>query len=317
MDNTIKFLEALYRNTTGYAEIRLIHKSGNWKQAKKIYRDASTIHTCNMGYLTEMNEDYHIYHRIGVSATQASKKTDITQLTALWLDVDGIEDSYYQRLEHFQLPPNVVINSGGGYHAYWLLREPVIVDSEEKRFEIERIMQGMILAYGDGADDATKDITRILRTPAFYNIKDKYPEPQLCHIIYHDDNDNERISYDIMRRTFHHLGAPKVLKPRRHIPQTAYSDDLPKRVRDFIANGTIKAEGRNQELYYCARAYLDAGKPIGEAERDLIPVIIRIGGKEPFTESEAMNTIRSAYRSNPNPRIDNRMSARYSLGDTD
>lgn len=316
MDKTIKFLEALYRNTEGYAEMRLIHKSGDWQQARKIYRTSTTIHTCNMDYLTEMNSDYHIYHRVNVSATQASKKTDITQVTALWLDVDGIDDNYYQRLEEFKMPPNVVINSGGGYHAYWLLREPVTIDSEDKRFEVERIMQGMILAYGDGADDATKDITRILRTPNFYNIKDKYPEHPLCHIIYHDDNDNERISYDIMKRAFHHLGAPKVLKPRRHVPSNAYSDDLPLRVQNFIKNGTCQ-DGRNQELFYCARAYNDAGKPIGEAERDLIPVVIRISGKEPFTENEALRTIRSAYARSSSPRLNNNMSARYSLGDVE
>ena len=312
MDKTIKFLEALYRNTEGYAEMRLIHKSGDWQKARKIYRPSATIHTCNMDYLTDMNNDYHIYHRVNVSATQASKKKDITQVTALWLDIDGIDGDYYQRLEEFKMPPNVVINSGGGFHAYWLLREPVTIDSEDKRFEVERIMQGMILAYGDGADDATKDITRILRTPNFYNIKDKYNPHPLCHIIYHDDNDNERISYDIMKRAFHHLGAPKVLKPRRHIPSSAYSDDIPRYVRNYLEHGAMSGE-RNRKLYAAARGFLDAGKSQFEAESQLINRAMSDG----LSESEAKNTIASAYRSSPNPQVNNRMSARYSLGDVE
>jgi hypothetical protein len=296
MQDTINFLEALYRNTTGYAEMRLIHKSGDWKQAKKIYRPSATIHTCNMDYLTEMNNEYHIYHRIGVSATQASKKADITQITALWLDVDGIDVTYYQRLEAMYLPPTVIINSGGGYHAYWLLREPVIVDSEDKRFEIERIMQGMILAYGDGADDATKDITRILRTPNFYNIKDKYNPYPLCKVVYHDNKLMDRYPYHRMKRNYHHLGAPKVLKPRRHIPQDAYSDDLPRYVRNYLEHGAMSGE-RNKKLYAAARGFLDAGKSQFEAEGELITRALADG----LTQSEATQTINSAYRSSPNP----------------
>lgn len=310
MSDTVQFLQALYQGADGYAEIRLLHKSGDYRKIEKIYRPANTIHTGNFDVLAEMNSDYHIYHRVNVSNGENSKKADISQIVALYLDIDDNSDEAYARLENLAVP-TAVIKSGGGYHAYYMLIEPLAIDSPDMVLEVERTMQGMILAYGDGADDKAKDITRILRTPGFYNIKDKYDTPPLCELVYLDNDRYGRYSFSSLHSRFAHLGAPAKPKVRRQIPPSAYSNELPRWVNEYIQNGASQGE-RNAKLYAVARGFLDAGKTQFEAEQALISRALADG----LTQSEANNTIKSAYRNNANPQVNRRMSSRYAIGDS-
>ena len=285
------FLQQLYRDIhEGYAEIRLIHKSGDKAKALKIYRHANTIHECNFDYLAEQNKEYHIYHRVNVSNTPDSKKPNISAIVALYVDVDDPSDEALSRMEEMLWPPTAVIYSGGGFHGYWLLKEPLYVTSDKDRFEVERTMQGMILAYGTGADDKAKDVTRILRSPDFFNIKDKYPEPIRCELVYFDDSEYERYSFERLHKAFAHLGAPERPTVRRILPVIS-SDDMPRVVKEYLQNGAPQGE-RNAKLYFIARVYNDNGKSQMEAEQDLIPRALADG----LEQSEANATIRSAFQ---------------------
>lgn len=285
------FLQQLYRGIqNGYAEIRLIHKSGDIGMAKKIYRPANTIHNCNFDYLAEQNQEYHIYHRVNVSNTPDSKKANISAIVALYVDVDNPSDEALNRLEEMLWPPTAVIYSGGGFHGYWLLKEPFYITSDQDRKEVERTMQGMILAYGDGADEKAKDITRILRSPDFYNIKDKYPTPPLCEMVYFDDCEYERYSFARLHKAYAHLGAPERPIVRRELP-VIQSDDMPRVVREYLQNGAPQGQ-RNAKLYFIARVYNDNGKSQMDTEQDLIPRALADG----LEQHEANNTIRSAFQ---------------------
>ncbi|MEO0594862.1 MAG: DNA-primase RepB domain-containing protein, partial [Chloroflexota bacterium] len=159
---------------------------------KRIYRKANELHAGNWQALRDLNPQYHVYHRVNVSATENSRKDSITQVVALYVDIDIATPESLKRLEDMKYPPTAIIYSGGGYHGYWMLSEPLAIDSVERRQEVERTMQGMILAYGEGADEKAKDVTRILRTPGFYNIKDKYFTYPLCEVVYNDALDGIR-----------------------------------------------------------------------------------------------------------------------------
>jgi hypothetical protein len=284
------FLQQLYRNVEhGYAELRLIHKTGDMSKVKRIFRPANTIHEGDFSVLAELNEDYHIYHRVNVSKTEDSKKANISAIVALYVDIDDSSDEALARLEEMNWPPTAVIYSGGGFHGYWLLNEPFVIASDKDRFEVERTMQGMILAYGAGADDKAKDITRILRTPDFYNIKEKYETPPLCEIVYFDDAEFERYSFERLHKAYAPLGSPERPTVRRYIP-TITSDDMPRWVSAYIQNGAPSGE-RNKQLYAVARWYNDVNKGQMQAEQDLIPRALADG----LEQHEANATIRSAF----------------------
>lgn len=303
-----QFLTQLYNGVSGIFEIRLLHKSGDYKLAKKLYRPVHEIPELNWDYLHEMNQEYHVYHRVNVSQVERSRKADISHIVALYVDVDNPSDAAYHKLESMACPPNAIVFSGGGFHGYWCLRDPLPVDSDTVA-DIERIQAGLIMA--STGDPAAKDVTRILRTPGYHNIKDKYNHPPVCEVVYFDNEWGMRYPLNTLDVHYGKLAAPVRPRVSRAIPQAAYSNDLPKYVTDYLAYGANEGE-RNKTLYVAARYYLDAGKSQGEAEQDLLSRAQQDG----LTKSEAMGTIRSAFRNSPSPYVQSTMSARYAIGDS-
>ncbi|MBI4595856.1 MAG: hypothetical protein HY730_05690 [Candidatus Tectomicrobia bacterium] len=56
------------------------------------------------------------------------KKEHIVQIPALWADLDFKDfpqEEFDRRLKSFPLSPSIIVRSGGGYHCYWLLKEPL------------------------------------------------------------------------------------------------------------------------------------------------------------------------------------------------
>lgn len=64
---------------------------------------------------------------------------------------------------------SVVVESGGGYHLYWLFDEPFVLDSEDARQEAIRLQAAWVDRVG--ADPASKDLARVLRVPGTRNYK--------------------------------------------------------------------------------------------------------------------------------------------------
>ncbi|MEE9234926.1 MAG: DUF3987 domain-containing protein, partial [Candidatus Acidoferrales bacterium] len=96
---------------------------------------------------------------------------------AVWVDVDKLDQqglsSLLAKLQELQIPPHIVVNSGGGYHLYWLLEETL--DAQRHLEEIEAVNRG--LAEVLGGDRAATDVSRILRIPGFLNHKYDPPRP--------------------------------------------------------------------------------------------------------------------------------------------
>lgn len=298
MEHPSEFFQALYKNVShGLAEIRLIHHSGDFQKVKKIYRPATTIHTGDFDYLAELNQEYHIYHRVNLSEEPQSKKANISQVVGLWLEIDSNSSDIEKRLEQHNYPPTLLIHSGNGYHAYFLLKEPLIVDSDKARYEVERTLSGMILDWGEdsGGDKHTKDITRILRTPFFVNIKPKYaPDYPLCRVIWYDDSQGDRYKFEWLHKRYSPLGAPEQPIVRRSLP-VINDGSRPKWIVDYFASGAGEGS-RNQRLFVVARWFNDIGNKSAQAEQELIARAMTDG----LSQSEAASTIRSAWSQAPN-----------------
>jgi len=71
--------------------------------------------------------------------------------------------------------PSVVIDSGGGYHCYWLLASPFVFGEQADR-ERARLLQAAWVSYV-GSDGGAKDLARVLRVPGTVNTKYDPPRP--------------------------------------------------------------------------------------------------------------------------------------------
>lgn len=115
---------------------------------------------------------------IGANPRRArgGKESDVGSLVWLYADIDfGTfghaspapyaceEDVRNLLFTSFHIEPSMVVNTGGGYHAWWALREPA--DPAQWADAINR------LVYTLYADAAATDTVRILRTPGTVNFK--------------------------------------------------------------------------------------------------------------------------------------------------
>lgn len=66
----------------------------------------------------------------------------------------------------------VVICSGGGWHAYWLLERPFVIGNDEDREYIDELQKRWV--DHTGGDTNAKDLARMLRVPGTVNYKPQY-----------------------------------------------------------------------------------------------------------------------------------------------
>jgi P4 family phage/plasmid primase-like protien len=102
---------------------------------------------------------------------------DIAAVNCLFADLDakgfdGGKQSAWEHLETLEPAPSVVVDSGGGYHAYWLLAEPFMLATDADR-ERARQVQARWVAFV-GGDHGAKDLARVLRVPGTTNYKPGY-----------------------------------------------------------------------------------------------------------------------------------------------
>lgn len=313
MDTANQFFALLYKDVPEQyiAELRFIPEGGGIPE--RMYRPANYMEHGNFEALHAKNKTFHIYHRIALSLTNKSRKQDIALVTALWVDIDAKSDELIEKLETHHYPPTMLIDSGRGLHAYWLLKNPVELANDTQRFEFERTIQGMILDFGESsADKAVKDCTRILRTPFFANIKAKYaPSFPMCRVLWADDSIGDRYHFHHLYRRYAPLGTPQAPQIRRELPVLS-SGKRPKWIEDWLATGSPQGE-RNKRLYDVSRALWDIGLSELEISSEVSPRALADG----LSQSEIITTIRSACANarNPATALDSTMKSRYAMGD--
>lgn len=103
-----------------------------------------------------------------------SQKAFIAAINCLFAEYDakdyGSKEAIAEHISSAVFPsPSVLIDSGGGMHAYWLLRDTFSLETDDQR-EAARIIQAMWVELV-GGDPGAKDITRVLRVPGTLNFK--------------------------------------------------------------------------------------------------------------------------------------------------
>lgn len=109
---------------------------------------------------------YEAYQTVnGFSDASNNKKEECINLNAFMVDIDGRKDP--QELEKIKeiLIPSFIIETGRGYHIYYLLDEPIFKSEVDNWDELvsqwEKIEQAIVAKLN--GDPAVKDVTRIMR----------------------------------------------------------------------------------------------------------------------------------------------------------
>ena len=102
------------------------------------------------------------------------KSHDVLQVNCLWANLDNRRASdgaleVIRRVHEFPLRPSVTVNSGYGYHVYFVFREPL---SGSLLLEWNDLMQGLRDAL---LSDGKVDISQVMRLPGTLNVKEAHP----------------------------------------------------------------------------------------------------------------------------------------------
>jgi len=114
---------------------------------------------------------------------------DIAGITGLWADLDLRSDAHSKKALPATIPdalsiipasmsPTIVVSTGNGAHAWWLLKEPLTFESDQERKDVARLVthwQAMLrlnAASRGWAFDRLSDLARVLRIPGTINAKD-------------------------------------------------------------------------------------------------------------------------------------------------
>jgi hypothetical protein len=180
-----KFLDILFsgyfKNNDGFVELRFV----DGKAISEFY-PRGDITENKWTEIVGLNQNCHVF--VGVNPRPVTKKktqNEIKDIICLWVDVDGKDfeggkEEALRRLKDFSIEPSITIDSGHGYHGYWVFSKPLICITDEQRQQIKRVLSGMIRELG--ADHSKLHLDACLRFPGTVNAKNsEIPVP--CRIV--------------------------------------------------------------------------------------------------------------------------------------
>jgi hypothetical protein len=112
---------------------------------------------------------------------QRGKITDVQSAGCLFAEFDAKDFPNNDKaaclayVRSLTIPPTWIIDSGGGYHAYWILDNPVKLETEEQRTFHAKLQERWVNFVG--GDPGAKDLARVLRLPGSLNYKYDPPRP--------------------------------------------------------------------------------------------------------------------------------------------
>lgn len=218
------FFAALFPDEAGYVDLRALPGG--------IQRFFSPNDLAGIGQFIKTHSDKDLY--LGIATRKRpgdGALANCAELHALFCDIDFKtipEAEVRARLNSFPLPPSLIVRSGGGLHVYWLLREPLDLNTEVDR--ARSLLRR--LAFAVGGDIASAEPARILRIPGTDNFKYKPVRRVLI-----EQFDSER-RYNLS--DFDDLLPPE---PERDGERATF--EIPDRIRDGSRNDTLYRTARS------------------------------------------------------------------------
>ena len=296
------FLSVLYPNAPAdlWLELRCIHPGTGevralWTQIEKEKQREAVLKRAD----TLNGEGYGVYFAPCLRSQKKGNAASAALLSALWIDIDGPEEHRQrdlERLQAFDPPPSVIVSSGGGWHGYWMLDEPLSLDEDNKQ-KIGRVMQGLFTALG-GDEGYVKSVASVMRLPGSINTKPDRDGAAVQIKDWHPDRRYLLHCFDWLevqpRPKVEQIGNLNVVTLNGNAP-------LPPRTETYLSSGATNGN-RNHELFAAACQLRDVGYSQSDAERELVSRYVADGnGSENSAsrEKEARATIASAFSQPP------------------
>lgn len=181
MSDLSTFIDTLF-DPSDLVEIRAIRGPGD---VKREWHEAEDIESQG-AHFTALNRDgYNIYCGVNPRSRRGGKAEDVASGRVLFADFDDETltlDGVRHCVDAAGLPAaSLIIHSGHGQHAYWLLTDRRDVATWT------RYQAGLIRAFVNAGiaaiDSKVKDAARVMRLPGFDNVKS---DPVPCIIVEHN-----------------------------------------------------------------------------------------------------------------------------------
>jgi hypothetical protein len=125
----------------------------------------------------------------GLGASERCSKAQVVGIPGIWADLDFAIAGHKKKnlppdrdcldllLGELPLKPSVIVDTGGGYHVWWLFKEPLIFEDNDTRLTAAAVVEGWqrlierTSRRHGWAVDQTFDLARVLRIPGTKNHK--------------------------------------------------------------------------------------------------------------------------------------------------
>lgn len=173
--NRTEFINKLYQFCEGQIEIRPI-------PGQPAFFDTNDI--AGIDSHCQRFEKTNLYFGVGTRDGNGGKKENVVNIPYVWADVDfksTPRDIAKEHLGKFPFKPSLIVSSGGGFHLYWMLKEPA---GKSDFAAVEDVNRRIAEKLGD---DDVHDAARILRIPDTFNRKPEYNPSPLCEVLRFND----------------------------------------------------------------------------------------------------------------------------------
>lgn len=287
------FLQAWFyhMSRSQYIEITFIHDSDKSQRPHSLFITYDEINTLSAHIEDYQRRGFGAFFGVTPSTVNKAhgrrKQNEVSQLLGMWLDMDNPPDNLRAKLTQLRPAPNMVVYSGGGFHAYWRFNAAHNI-TDANRDITKKTLKDFAAAYTKplGADVQCVDLPRVLRIPNTWNLKPKYEQPRPVQLVSTPTTDC--VDFATMYRLFYKQ--PQA-RPRYETGANDTNDAITPVVK-YLQSGANEGN-RNAYLFYAANRMKDAGKSQAQAEQ----VLSSRASADGLTHDEIIRTIASAYRS--------------------
>jgi energy-coupling factor transporter ATP-binding protein EcfA2 len=302
----VAFLNALYWRAPAGSHIELrpfapawadknLHKVANqWRTWKPVGESEDMARLAWRAATSGTGID--VYMGVAARRPRGGTARDVVAVTALWTELDGepskkgngcqTKDEAYARLQALQLvTPSIIVDSGGGFHAYLLLDEP-ITGEDLRHVPLWNARFRELLRNESGyAGDDVGDLPRILRLPGTSNHK-LQNEMRPVRLVHCDPESVYSLAWldqNLPALPEASFRTSSDAMPTAELSPMSWSDELWAKRADLVAAGGAawaQAEGHRHFLPHpMARVLLVSGWPWQDIPA-LVGEIAKAGGSQ-------------------------------------
>jgi len=217
----------------------------------------------------------------------------IAVINCLYSEFDENKGATLDQIADLPVMPSVLIRSGGGWHAYWLLRDPFILTSDADRERAKELQANWVTFTG--GDTGAKDLAHVLRVPGTLNYK--YDPPRPVTFVWDDPNLLHDLEYLENLCRSYQPEAPTSPAVNRNGHKSADSGDY------WLVQARLKAAvgNRNDTGLWLACQLRDARITEEEARPIMLQYVSDVpqAPGEPYDDREALASLKNAYSKPP------------------